>query len=127
MMCFRITPLSWVPRSAEDAAALEEQYANFLATLSGPWRVISVTRRWTFAALRRELNAQAAWLHAQGERERWRWRWTKHYRRMYDAMEHLESLLTIDHYVLYAPAAPLGADVLASTIREQFLLPAVEP
>ena len=50
MMCFRITPLAWYPRSAEDAAALVEQYANYLATLSGPWRFLSFTRTFTLSA-----------------------------------------------------------------------------
>ena len=122
MMCFRITPLAWYPRSAEDAAALVEQYANYLATLSGPWRFLSFSRTFTYQRQRQGLNRRAAMLAAQGEPEQWRVRWTKHYRRMFDTMEQLESLLTIEHYVLYQPAAPLSADVLAST--DQGAIPA---
>ena len=107
--------------------ALVEQYANYFATLSGPWRLLSFSRTFTYQRQRQGLNRRAAMLAAQGEPEQWRVRWTKHYRRMFDTMEQLESLLTIEHYLLYQPAAPLSADVLASTIKEQFLLPAVEP
>ncbi len=67
MMCFRITPLAWYPRSADDAAALVEQYANFFATLSGPWRFLSFTRTFSYQRQRQGLNRRAAMLAAQGE------------------------------------------------------------
>ncbi|MDP9434475.1 MAG: hypothetical protein M3P93_04475, partial [Actinomycetota bacterium] len=124
MISLRITPLPSSPRSGADAAALEEQYANYLATLSGPWRCLSWTRRWSFQSLRHTLNRRTAQLDAAGEAERWRWRWTKHYRRVYDTLEQVEPLLTIEHYLLYQPATPLSPAVLANTIQEQFLLPA---
>ncbi len=127
MISLRITPLPAYPRSVADAAALEEQYANYLATLSGPWRCLSWTRRWSFQSLRHTFNRRAAQFHQAGEAERWRWRWTKHYRRMYDTLEQVEPLLTIEHYLLYQPATPLSPAVLANTIQEQFLLPAVTP
>ena len=45
MIAFRITPLQWTPRGPGDAEALAEQFANYLAGLSGPWRMLSLTRR----------------------------------------------------------------------------------
>ena len=130
MIAFRITPLQWTPRGPGDAEALAEQFANYLAGLSGPWRMLSLTRRFSFDTLRAELNRQAAALEATREHapeEFWRWRWTKHYRRMYDDWERLEPPLAVEHYLVYQPAEPLAPQALADTLREQFLLPAVEP
>ena len=127
MICFRMTPLHFTPRAPGDIEALEDQFAGYVAGLTGAWRMLSLTRRFSFDPLRAQLNRHAAWLEQHPDSpDHWRARLLKSYRGMYDHWEQLEPPLAVEHYLLYQPAEPLGAEALAETIREQFLLPAVE-
>ncbi len=118
MITLRITPLQ-LSTFHDSVGELEDRFANYLAELSGPWRMISVTRRFSFDPLRADLNRKAAALEPQaGTPGGWRYRWLKHYRRMYDDWERIEPPLAVDHYLLYTPAEPIAPEVLADSITK---------
>jgi hypothetical protein len=56
-LCFQIEPFQ-LGQYHDDHAALEDRFTNFWAGVSYPVRLISRTRRWSFAPIQQRLRVQ---------------------------------------------------------------------
>ncbi len=111
---------------------LEQRFTNFWAGAEYPMRLISWTRRHSFAptraALHRDADAVRAARAGGDERGWWRWRHLTEYRRMYETVEAIDPPLAVDHWLIcWPPKGMAQPEAIRQSLKAAFLLPDVRP